>query len=50
MSPGKTTVSEQTYFVEKILSRRIREDGEYEYFVKWEVSIDLDFHILCLFL
>lgn len=50
MPPGKTCVSEELYTIEKILEHRIREDGEFEYRVKWEVCFDLDFCILSQFL
>lgn len=43
MPPGKMCVSEQLYTIEKILEHRIRKDGEFEYYVKWEVCFDLDF-------
>lgn len=49
MPPGKTCVSEELYTIEKILEHRIREDGEFEYRVKWEVCFDLDFWIFVFY-
>lgn len=50
MPPGKTFVSDQIYYIEKIEKHRVREDGQFEYYVKWEVCFDLDFCILFQFL